>query len=119
MKGIQDMMLFADNDNDDNVEIISSAWCQNRSGVCLSFAIRINVMSMTEIKAFGDEFIRAVKASYKRLIQDYFYAKTDTPLISSTDRGELIMIWSFQGNDDTATKNALRSAGIKKVDYDN
>lgn len=119
MKGIQNMIMFADDDDDDNVDIISSAWCHNRSGVCLSFAIRMDVLTVTEIKAYGDEFVRAVKASYKTLIKDYFYAKTETPLVSATDRGELIMIWSFQGEDNDTTLHALRSAGIKEVKYDN
>ena len=121
MSDFEDWMILADTDDEkdeDNVDVIHSAWCHNRNGVCLSFAIPIQVMSVTEIKAFGDEFVRAVKESYNRLIKDYFYAKTDTPIISATDRGELIMMWSFQGDDDDSTIHALKDAGIKEVKYD-
>lgn len=112
------MILADDDDDDDNVDVISSAWCHNRSGVCLSFAIPVQVMSVTEIDAYGKEFVRAVNESYKRLIKDHFYEKTDTPIISSTDHGEMIMMWSFQGDDDDATLHALRDAGIKEVKYE-
>lgn len=122
MSDFEDWMILADTDDDekdeDNVDVIHSAWCHNRSGVCLSFAIPIQVMNITEIKTFGDEFVRAVKESYKRLIKDHFYAKTETPIVSSTDRGELIMMWSFQGDDDDSTIHALKDAGIKEVKYE-
>ena len=118
MKHIEDWMILADDDDDDNVDVISSAWCYNRSGVCLSFAIPVQVMSVTEIKAYGDEFMRAVKESYKKLLKDYFYAKSDTPILTSIDSGELIMMWSFQGGDDNTTVHALKDAGIKEVKYD-
>lgn len=115
---IKDLMIYADDDDDDNVDIISSAWCFTPAGICLSFAIRIGVMTSSDIKIYSDEFIRAVKASYKSLIRDYFYAKSDEPMVSATDRGELIMIWSFQGDDNDATKHALKTAGIKEVKYE-
>lgn len=118
MNDLEDLIFTGADDDDDNVDVIHSAWCRNRSGVCLSFAIPVNVMSVTEIDAYGQEFVKAVKASYKRLLKDYFYAKTDTPLISSTDSGEMIMIWSFQGGDDDDTVHALKDNGIKEVKYD-
>lgn len=116
---IEDMVFIASGEDDDeNVDIINSSWCRNNSGICLSFAIPVQVMSVTEFNAYGDEFVKAVKASYKKLISDFFYAKTDTPVISSTDRGEMIMIWSFQGNDNDSTVHALRDAGIMEVKYE-
>lgn len=118
MENVKNWMIADDYDDDDNVDLISSAWCYNPSGICLSFAIRINVMSITEIKAFGDEFIKAVKEAYRSLVRDYFYTKTDAPVVSATDHGELIMIWSFQGEDNEATLHALRMAGIKQVKYE-
>ncbi len=118
MKDFEKWVKFAD-DDEDNVDVISTAWCYNRSGVCLSFAIPVQVMSITDIQTYGNEFIRAVNASYRSLIRDYFYAKTETPVISSTDMGEMIMIWSFQGDDSDDTVRALKDAGIKEVKYDN
>ena len=109
--------ILADSD-DDNVDVIDSAWCRNKNGVCLSFAISVQVMSVDEIVAYGKEFVRAVKESYKQLLKDYFYAKTDTPIISAMDNGEMIMLWSFQGEGDDATLRALKDAGIKEVKYD-
>lgn len=119
--GIEDWIKYADDedDDDDNVDVISSSWCHNRSGVCLSFAIPTQVMSIEEIKVYGDEFVRAVKESYGRMIKDFFYAKTDTPIITATNSGELIMMWSFQGDDDDNTIHALKDAGIKEIKYDN
>lgn len=120
MKKIEEWLIYADDEDDDddeNVSVISSAWCKNRSGICLSFAININAMSITEIKSYGDEFIAAVKRSYKHLINDHFYAKTDTPVVSCTVKGEIIMMWSFQGDNDDSTVNALKSARIKEIKY--
>lgn len=120
MKKIEEWLIYADDDEDDddeNISVISSAWCKNRSGVCLSFAINIDAMSITEIKEYGDEFIEAVKRSYKNILHDHFYAKTDTPVVSSTVKGEIIMMWSFQGDDDEGTISALKSAGIKEIKY--
>ena len=119
MADLDDMLFLAgDDDDEDNVDVIHSAWCRNRSGVCLSFAIPVNVMSVTEITAYGEEFVRAVQASYKKLLKDYFYSKTDTPIISAADNGEMIMMWSFQGGDDDSTLHALKDAGIKEVKYE-
>lgn len=114
------MKYAADDDDgdDDNVEVINSAWCKNRSGICLSFAIPVSVMSVSELSTFGEEFVKAVKESYRKMLKDFFYAKTDTPVLSSTDSGEMIMIWSFQGGDDDDTRHALRDAGIKEVKYE-
>lgn len=115
----EDWLIFADDEDDeDNVDVIQSSWCRNRSGVCLSFAIPVDVMSVDEIKAYGDEFVKAVNQSYKRLIEDHFYAKTDTPIIASTNHGEMLMMWSFQGGGDDGTVHALKDAGIKEVKYD-
>lgn len=101
----------------DNVSIISSSWCSNRSGICLSFAISIEVMSLDEIEQFGKQFVKAVNASYKDLLKNYFYAKTQTPVICSTDKGQIIMLWSFQGDDDKELKQLLKQNGIKEIQY--
>jgi len=56
-------------------------------------------MSVDEIEIYGKEFMKAVNLSYKSMIQSYFYAKTETPIITATHQGEIIMMWSFQGDD--------------------
>ena len=53
MSDFEDFIFTGADDDDDNVDVIHSAWCRNRSGVCLSFAIPVNVMSVTEINAYG------------------------------------------------------------------
>lgn len=100
-----------------NYSIISSSWCFNRSGIALSFAISIDVMSVDEIKQFGKEFVRAVKQSYGSLIDEYFYAKTETPVIAATPQGEIIMLWSFQGEDNKQTKEKLKQSKIEEIKY--
>lgn len=104
--------------SEDNVAIIDSSWCFNRSGICLSFAIPIQVMSVDEIEIYGKEFMKAVNLSYKSMIQSYFYAKTETPIITATHQGEIIMMWSFQGDDNKQTKKALADNDIKEIIYD-
>lgn len=104
--------------SNDNVAIIDSSWCINRSGICLSFAIPIQVMSVDEIQDYGKEFMKAVNASHKNLIQHYFYAKTDTPIIAATSQGEIIMMWSFQGDNNKETKQELKNNNIKQINYD-
>ena len=103
---------------EDNVAIIDSSWCVNRSGICLSFAIPIDVMSIDEIEMFGKEFMKAVDTSYKSMLQSYFYAKTDTPIITATHQGEIIMMWCFQGDNNKATKQILKDNNIKEIIYD-
>lgn len=102
-------------DDDDNVNIISSAWCKNRSGVCLSFAITIDVMDIDEIDEFGKMFMDAVNESYGSLLETYFVAKSEKPLICATDDGELIMLWSFQADGDKAVIEELRGNKIKEI----
>ena len=104
--------------SEDNVAIIDSSWCFNRSGICLSFAIPIQVMSVDEIEIYGKEFMKAVNLSYKSIIQSYFYAKNETPIITATHQGEIIMMWSFQGDDNKQTKKALADNDIKEIIYD-
>lgn len=101
--------------DDDNVSVISSAWCRNRSGVCLSFAITMDVMDVDEIDQFCKLFIDAVNASYRSLVEQYFSPKSTKPLVCATDSGELIMLWSFQGDDDKATVEALKDASILEI----
>lgn len=102
----------------ENVAIIDSSWCINRAGVCLSFAIPIQVMSIDELKDYGKEFVKAINASHKDLITQYFYAKTDTPIVAATPQGEIIMMWSFQGDDNKETKQKLKEHNIKQINYD-
>ena len=104
--------------SEDNVSIIDSSWCFNRSGICLSFAIPIQVMSVDEIEIYGKEFMKAVNLSYKSMIQSYFYAKTETPIITATHQGEIIMMWCFQGDDNKETRNVLINNDIKEITYD-
>ena len=101
----------------DNVSIISSSWCANRSGICLSFAISIQVMSIDEIQEFGKQFVKAVKQSYGNFIDEYFYAKTDSPIVSATPDGQIIMLWSFQGQDDKRTRQGLKEYKIEQIKY--
>lgn len=100
-----------------NVAIISSSWCVNRSGICLSFAIPIEVLSITQIEQYGKEFMRAVNQSYQELLEEYFYEKTDSPIISATSGGQIIMMWSFQGDNNKNTKERLQSFNIKQIKY--
>lgn len=101
----------------ENYSIISSTWCVNRSGIILSFAIPIQVMSIDEIKEFGKQFIKAIEQPYKALLDEYFYAKTETPIISATNGGEIIMLWSFQGNDNKRTREQLKQYNIDYINY--
>ena len=57
MNDLEDLIFTGADDDDDNVDVIHSAWCRNRSGVCLSFAIPVNVMSVTEINTYVQEFV--------------------------------------------------------------
>lgn len=101
-----------------NTAIIDSSWCVNRSGICLSFAIPVEVMSITEIEDFGKEFMKAVNLSYKSVLKTYFYAKTETPIITATHQGEMIMMWSFQGDNNKETRQVLSENNIKEIIYD-
>lgn len=101
----------------ENYSIISSTWCTNRSGIVLSFAIPIQVMSIDEIKEFGKQFIKAIEQSYEELLKEYFYAKTETPIISATHGGEIIMLWSFQGDDNKKTREQLKQYKIDQIKY--
>jgi hypothetical protein len=51
-------------------------------------------------------------------LQTYFYAKTETPIITATHQGEIIMMWSFQGDNNKATRQILRDNDIKEITYD-
>jgi len=101
--------------DDDNVTVISSSWCENRAGIVLSFAVPMDVLDIEEIDDYGKEFKRAVKASYKEIIDDWFVPKTPSPVVAPTTGGELIMLWSFQGDDDRDTRKAVEDAGIAKI----
>lgn len=104
--------------NNDNVSVIDSSWCLNRSGICLSFAISIDVMSIDEIDDFSKEFVKAINLSYKDMLNTYFYCKTETPIITATHQGEIIMMWSFQGDNNKETKKILKDNNIKEIIYD-
>ncbi len=101
--------------DDDNVTVISSCWCRNRTGICLSFAVQMDVMDVDDISEFCKMFMQAVDASYKSLISQYFMAKSTKPLVCATDSGELVMLWSFQGDDDKATADAIKESGIIEI----
>lgn len=105
-------------DEEENVALINSSWCINRSGICLSFAIPIDVLSINEITEYGKEFIRAVKESYNDLLKN-FLPKSDTPLITATPAGQIIMMWSFQGDETKELKNELKKYKIMQIKYDN
>ena len=101
--------------DEDNVTLISSAWCRNRTGICLSFAVPMEVMDVDEISEFGEMFVDAVKASYGTMLSQLFGAKSAKPLVCATDGGELIMLWSFQGEDDDKTLEALDEAMVSQI----
>ncbi len=102
--------------DDDNVTVISSSWCRTKSGIILSFAVPMDVLDVDEIVDYGKEFERAVKASYKDLLNEWFAAKTGAPVVAATPGGELIMLWSFQGEDDKETERAVKEAEIEEID---
>lgn len=102
---------------EENYAIINSSWCVNRAGITLSFAIPIQVMSVSEINDYGKEFVKAVNKSYQDLLKEYFYAKTETPIVTATPDGEIIMMWSFQGQDNKQTKSALKKLNIHEINY--
>lgn len=102
---------------DDNVAIISASWTKVKNGICLNFGIAMDVLSVDEISDFGNEFVKAVKQSYGSMLDELFYAKSESPLVSATPKGGIIMIWSFQGNDDAETKKALKNHKVKEIEY--
>ena len=104
--------------SDDGYEtFISSSWCINRSGICLSFAIPVQVLSINELTDYGREFVKVINSTYKSLLKN-FIAKSDTPLISATPSGEIIMIWSFQAEESNELKKELKEYKIPKIEYD-
>ena len=104
--------------DDDDVTVISAAWCRNRAGVCLSFAVPIMVMDLGEIAEFGEQFRETVDEAYGNMIEERFSPKTTDPIVCSTPVGELIMMWSFQGDDDDETVGTLRSFRIDEIKYE-
>lgn len=114
----QMLVRFADDSGDENVSMISSSWCRTKAGICLTFGISIEVLSVDEIAEFGKEFVRAVKKSYGKMLKEHFYSKSDSPLVSPTPKGEIIMIWTFVGNDDKETEKMLLDEGIEEIEYD-
>ena len=105
-------------DDDDNVTVISAAWCRNRSGVCVSFAVPIDVMGTGELLEFGNLFKDTVMDAYGDMLKEMFISKTDDPLVSATHGGELIMLWSFQGENDESTLKSIRNHRIQEIDYE-
>lgn len=105
-----------DDEPKEHVTIISSSWCRNRAGICLSFAVPVEVMDTDELSEFGKMFVDAVYEPYEDLIKKSFVPKTEMPLIASHD-GELIMIWSFQAEDNEDLAETLRKNNIQEIDY--
>ena len=105
-------------DDDDNVTVISSAWCRNRAGACVSFAVPIMVMDLGEIADFGGQFRETVEDAYGDMLEEKFSPKTDDPIVCATPAGEMIMMWSFQGDDDDDTVGTLRSHRIDEIKYE-
>ena len=103
---------------EENYAIINSSWCVNRAGITLSFAISIQAMSVNDLNDYGKEFVKAVNKSYQDLLKEYFYAKTETPIVTATPDGEIIMMWSFQGQESDEIKNELKKYKIKQINYD-
>lgn len=116
-KNGQILVRFADGGEDENVSVISSSWCRTKAGICLTFGISIEVLSVDEISEFGKEFVKAVKKSYGKMLKEYFYPKSESPLVSPTPKGEIIMIWTFLGNDDEETERLLSEEGIEEIDF--
>lgn len=109
-------MKFISSEDNESV-FISASWCINRSGICLSFAIPIDVLSIDELNDYSDEFVKVIKSTYKNLLKN-FIAKSDTPLISATPSGEIIMIWSFQADESNELKKELKENKIMEIEYD-
>ena len=105
-------------DDDDNVTVISAAWCMNRAGVCVSFAVPIMVMDLGEIADFGAQFRETVEDAYGNMLEEKFSPKTEDPIVCSTPAGELIMMWSFQGDGDDETVGMLRNFRIDEIKYE-
>ena len=97
---------------------IDSSWCINKVGICISFAIAIDVLSLEEIDEFGKQFMKTVKSTFGKFLDSYCYSKTDTPVISATNNGGLIMLWSFQAENNKNVVELLKECGIKQVKYD-
>lgn len=102
---------------EEHVTIISSSWCKNRSGICLSFAVPVDVMDTDQLSEFGDMFVDAVYEPYGKMIKESFIPKTEKPLIASHD-GELIMIWSFQADNNQDIIDTLMKNNIQEINYD-
>lgn len=105
-------------DDDDNVTVISAAWCRNRAGACVSFAVPIMVMDLGEIADFGGQFRETVEDAYGNMLEEKFSPKTEDPIVCSTPAGELIMMWSFQGDGDDDTVGTLRNFRIDEIKYE-
>ncbi len=98
--------------------VISASWCKNRAGICLQFAIPLEVMDVESIVEFSTAFMEAIQKSYGNLLRNDFYSITESPIVCSASGGDLILLWSFQGVDDKATRDALKENNVKQIKYD-
>ena len=106
--------------DDDGVKtiVISAAWCKNRSGICLQFAIPIEVMDVESIAELSSQLMEAIGNAYGELIGNDFFCTTKTPIVCATNGGDLLLLWSFQGVDDKATRDVLKKNNVEQIKYD-
>ena len=108
---------YADDDGVKTI-VMSVAWCKNHSGICLQFAIPLEVMDVESVAELGKQLMKAIGSAYGELIDNDFLPITKCPIVCTTAGGELVLLWSFQGVDDKATRDALKKSNVEQIKYD-
>lgn len=115
--GMFRVFKYADDDGVKTI-VISAAWCKNHSGICLQFAIPLEVMDVESVAELGEQLMETIGSAYGELIGNDFLATTKCPIVCTTTGGELVLLWSFQGVDDKATRDALKKNNVEQIKYD-